>query len=211
MGVYLKRQENHGYRSLRNPFRYQPTAYREYRRLVAMQAVAITTPEILYYGERHTGTKMQAILMTQEIPQSIPLNDYLSRAPDRDPAEVERVLRDTAALIAKLHHHHFQHCALYGKHVLIRGAKSAAHARGQLAPYLIDVEKSRRRLSRLAIAVKDLDQFHRRAPWNTAQWNTFLEYYVGAGRMERLKPILAWLIQKKATRKHARQQPPGIT
>ncbi len=27
MGVYLKRQENHGYRSLGNPFHYQPTAY----------------------------------------------------------------------------------------------------------------------------------------------------------------------------------------
>jgi tRNA A-37 threonylcarbamoyl transferase component Bud32 len=207
IGIYLKRQENHGYRSLANPFRYQPTAYREYKRLVAMQAAGITAPVILYYGERHSGKNVQAILMTREIPPSIPLDDYLSLTQERDPAEVDQVIQDTAALIAKLHRHHFQHCALYGKHVLISGVESAAGVGSRLVPYLIDVEKSRWRLSRMAIAVRDLNQFQRRAPWTTTQWDTFLAHYMAACRMERFKPVLSWLIRKKAASKQARHQP----
>jgi tRNA A-37 threonylcarbamoyl transferase component Bud32 len=207
IGMYLKRQENHGYRSLANPFRYQPTAYREYKRLMAMQAGGITVPDILYYGERRQGKKLQAILMTREIPPSIPLDDYLGLTPERDPAEVDRVIQDTATLIAKLHRHHFQHCALYGKHILISGIETAAAAGSRLVPYLIDVEKSRWRLSRLAIAVRDLNQFQRRAPWTAAQWDTFLAHYIAACQMERLKPVLSWLIQKKAASKQARHQP----
>jgi hypothetical protein len=206
IGMYLKRQENHGYRSLANPLRYQPTAYREYKRLVAMQAAGITVPDILYYGERRHGKKLQAILMTREIPPSIPLDDYLGLTPERDPAEVDRVIQDTATLIAKLHRRHFQHCALYGKHVLISGVETAAEARCRPVPYLIDVEKSRWRLSRLAIAMRDLNQFQRRAPWTTTQWDTFLAHYIAACQMEHFKPVLSWLIQKKAASKQARHQ-----
>ena len=209
--IYLKRQENHGYRSLRNPFRYLPTAYREYQRLVAMQAAAIAAPEVLYYGDRNTGTKMQAILMTREIPQSIPLDDYLQQADDRPPTEVHRLIIDTATLIAKLHHHHFQHCSLYGKHILISGfdadTPASTHTEQPLVPHLIDVEKTRWRLSRLAIAVRDLNQLYRHVPWAEAQWDIFLEQYVITRQMKRLKPLLSWLIQRKAKRKQARRQP----
>ncbi len=157
---------------------------------------------------------MQAILMTREIPASIPLDDYVRQAGERPPAEVRQVIQDTANLIGKLHRHHFQHCALYGKHVLISGFKADASApsmpQSNLVPYLIDVEKSRRRLSRIAIAVRDLSQFHRHVPWNKVQWDTFLEHYVIASRMKRLKPILTWLIHRKARRKQA-GQPPEIS
>lgn len=130
----------------------------------------------------------------------------------RPPAEVLQVIQDTAELIGRLHRHRVQHSALYGKHILINGFKDdklPLPAERHLVPYLIDVEKARWRLSRIAIAVRDLSQFHRRVPWNTAQWDMFLEHYVCAGRMERFKPILAWLIQHKTTHKHARRQAPG--
>ncbi|MCB2167293.1 MAG: lipopolysaccharide kinase InaA family protein [Deltaproteobacteria bacterium] len=212
IGIYLKRQENHGYRSIENPFRYRPTAYREYKRLVAMNAAGIAAPEVLYYGERQTGEKMQAILMTREIPQNIPLDDYLLLSGNRSPDEVRRLIADTAILIAKLHRHHFQHCSLYGKHVLVSGFDAAQPTPPQigskLVPYLIDVEKSRQRLSRMAIAVRDLNQLYRHVPWTTAQWDTFLAHYATAGQMESLKPILAWLIHRKARRKQARRRPP---
>jgi hypothetical protein len=132
IGVYLKRQENHGYRSIGNPFQYRPTAYREYKRLVAMNAAGIAAPEVLYYGENIAGTKMQAILMTREIPQSIPLDDYLRLAGDHPPEEVRQLIADTAILIAKLHRHHFQHCSLYGKHVLISGFHASRSPCGTL-------------------------------------------------------------------------------
>ena len=210
MGVYLKRQENHGYRSLRNPFRLLPTVYREYNRLVAMQAAAIAAPEVLYYGERNIGNKMQAILMTREIPPSIPIDDYIERAGDRPPAEVRRLIIDTATMIARFHQHHFQHGSLYGKHVLVSGIDAATLASNpterRLVPHLIDVEKTRWRLSRFVIAVRDLNQFSRKVPWTRTQWDTFLEQYVIDRRMKAIKPLLSWLIQRKARRKQARRQ-----
>lgn len=215
MGVYLKRQENHGYRSLRNPFRLLPTVYREYNRLVAMQAAAIAAPEVLYYGHRRIDNKMQAILMTREIPPSIPIDDYIEQAGERPPDEVRQLIIDTATLIARFHQHHFQHGSLYGKHVLVSGIDADTPASDpterHLVPHLIDVEKTRRRLSRIAIAVRDLNQLYRHVPWAEAQWDTFLEQYVITRQMKRLKPLLSWLIQRKARRKQTRRQSPGIT
>jgi hypothetical protein len=206
--AYLKRQENHGYRSLLSPFRLRPTAFREYKRLLGMHAAAVTAPEVLYYGERKADRKLQAILITREIPHSVSFEDYLLRQDERAAMEVQRVLQDTAALIGRLHRHRFQHCALYGKHVLISGFQSdppvSDPAAAQLVPYLIDVEKSRRRPSRISIALRDLNQFYRHAPWSGSQWRIFLEHYVIASRMRRWQSLLSWLIQRKAQRKQSR-------
>jgi len=209
--VYLKRQENHGYRSLLSPLRLRPTAFREYKRLQGMQTAAVTAPEVLYYGERQTGQALQAILITREVPQSIAFEDYLHLADKRPASEVRQVLRDTANLIGRLHRHRFQHSALYGKHVLVSGYRSgnpaAASPEQRLSPYLIDVEKSRRRVSRIAIALRDLNQLFRHAPWTAAQWEIFFDQYIAASRIERLKPLLARLIQHKARRKQSRHRP----
>jgi hypothetical protein len=210
--VYLKRQENHGYRSKLNPFRIRPTAFREYKRLVSMHAAAISAPDVLYYGERKIDKKLQAILITREIPQSISFEDYMRQAGGRPPSEVHQVVQDTATLIGRLHRHHFQHCALYGKHVLISGFRTghptSDPSEQRLVPYLIDVEKSRRRPSRIGIGLRDLNQFYRHAPWTAAQWGTFLEQYAAASRMRRFKPLLSWLIQRKVRSKQTRRKAP---
>jgi len=209
--IYLKRQENHGYRSLLSPLRLRPTAFREYKRLHGLQAAAVTTPEVLYYGERQTDKALQAILITREVPQSIAFEDYMHLSDKRPASEVRQVLQDTANLIGRLHRHRFQHCALYGKHVLISGYRSgnpaAALPEQRLAPYLIDVEKSRRRVSRIAIALRDLNQFFRHAPWTASQWATFFDHYTAACRIKRSKPLLAWMIQRKARRKQSCNEP----
>ena len=211
--IYLKRQENHSYRSLLSPWRLRPTAFREYKRLKEMQAVAVTAPEVLYYGERQTGKALQAILITREVPQSIAFEDYMHLSDKRRSSEVRQVLQDTAGLIGRLHRHRLQHCALYGKHVLISGYRSgtptAALPEQRLVPYLIDVEKSRRRPSRLGIALQDLNQFFRHTPWREVQWETFLDHYVIACRMKRMRSLLAWLIQRKVNRKRTRRRPTG--
>ena len=209
--IYLKRQENHGYRSLLSPWRLRPTAFREYKRLRDMHAAAVAAPEVLYYGERHTGKALQAILMTREVPQSIAFEDYLHLSDKRPSSEVRQVLQDTAGLIGRLHRHRLQHCALYGKHVLISGYRSgtptSAHPEQRLTPYLIDVEKSRRRPLRMAIALRDLNQFFRHAPWTDPQWAIFLDHYVAVCRMKRWKPVLMWLIKRKIRRKQSRRRP----
>jgi tRNA A-37 threonylcarbamoyl transferase component Bud32 len=208
--VYLKRQENHGYRSLLSPLRLRPTAFREYTRLKSMEAAAVAAPEVLYYGERHTGKALQAILITKEVPQSIAFEDYLRLSAKRPASEVGQVLRDTARLIGRLHRHRIQHCALYGKHVLISGYRggnpTTTSPEQRLVPYLIDVEKARRKPSRISIARRDLNQFFRHAPWTEAQWETFLDHYVIACRMKRMRPLLARMIQRKARRKQSRRR-----
>ena len=203
--AYLKRQENHGYRSLGNPFRYQPTAWREFKRLRAMQAADISVPEVLYYGERRQGQALQALLLTREIPGSISLETYLGLADQRPEAEIRQLLQDTAILVGRLHRHHFQHCALYGKHVLIRNFRKDLTRSGgcgkQPRPVLIDVEKARRRPLRLGMALKDLSQFRRHTAWKRERWETFLSDYVAACGIPRSKSLLAWLIERRIRRK----------
>ena len=205
VAVYLKRQENHAYRSLLSPWRLRPTAFREYKRLKEMHAAAVAAPEVLYYGERQTGKALQAILITREVPQSIAFGDYMQLASKRPASEVRQVLQDTATLIGRLHRHRLQHCALYGKHVLIsgyrRGKPTSALPEQQLAPYLIDVEKTRHRPLRLVIALRDLNQFFRHTPWTDTQWDAFLDHYVIACRMRGRRSLLGWLIQRKVRRK----------
>jgi hypothetical protein len=210
VAVYLKRQENHGYRSLLSPLRLRPTAFREYKRLKGMQAAGVTAPEVLYYGERHTAKAIQAILITREVPQSIAFEDYMDLAGQRPASEVRQVLQDTAQLIGRLHRHRIQHCALYGKHVLISGYRSAKPAAAseelRLIPYLIDVEKARRRALRMFIALRDLSQFYRHAPWKNSHWDVFLAQYAIVTRMSPLNPLLAWLIQQRVRKKTNRQK-----
>jgi hypothetical protein len=208
--AYLKRQENHGYRSLGNPFRYRPTAYREFQGLRAMQTAGIRVPEVLYYGERRSGQALQALLMTREVPRSLSLEAYLEMADQRPRDEVRRLVQDTADLIGRLHRCHFQHCALYGKHVLIRDfmpdpAESDV-ARDRPQPVLIDVEKARRRPLRIGIALKDLSQFRRRTPWPEALWEMFLARYVAVCGIPRLKPFLARQIRRRVRRKQPRKR-----
>ena len=204
--AYLKRQENHGYRSLRAPWRVQPTAFREYRRLLALQRAAIQTPQVLYYGERRGPHATRALLMTRAVPRSIPLDAYLALADDRPGREVEHVLKATATLIGRLHRHHIQHCALYGKHVLLSGFQDAPESarpdEQRLVPVLIDLEKARWRPWRIGMALKDLSQFYRRVPWTGTQWETFLADYAGACRLPGMAPFLSWGIKRRCRRKN---------
>ena len=210
MGAYLKRQENHGYRSLGNPFRLRPTAWREYRSIVAIQAAAIAAPDVLYYGERFAGGKMQAILISREVPQSISLADYILQAGRRPDSEVNRIIQDAAILIARFHRHRFQHSALFGKHILVSGFQAGRPESPQTSkrpvPYLIDLEKTRMRPSRIGIAVKDLSQLYRTVKWTDMQWEMLLDHYTAAGRLTRLRSLIAWLIQLKAKRKIAQRR-----
>jgi hypothetical protein len=176
-----------------------------------MQTAAVAAPEVLYYGERQTDKALQAILITREVPQSIAFEDYMDLAGQRPASEVRQVLQDTAQLIGRLHRHRIQHCALYGKHVLISGYRSAKPAAAseelRLIPHLIDVEKARRRAVRFSIALRDLSQFYRRAPWQDSHWEIFLAHYALVTRMSLLKPLLSWLIQHKVRSKTNRQKP----
>ncbi len=215
-GVFLKRQEGHCYRSLRPPFVQRPTAYREYRSLLTMKALSIAVPEVIYYGERRVSGAWQAVLMTREIPQSISFEDYMQQASARPRSEVERIICDTASLIGNLHRQHFEHCALYGKHVLISGFKEGRadvpHASRNLVPCLIDLEKSRFRSVRWRTSVRELSQFYRHNSWETWQWDTFVDRYMTVSRFRGMRSILPQLIERKIRRKqrqylhHRREQ-----
>jgi len=218
-GVYLKRQEGHCYQDSAPPFRRRPTAYREYRNLLKMKAHDIAAPDILYYGQRRVGGAWRAILMTREIPHSISLGDYLLQSRGRPHAEVIHVLRETAVLAARFHGRHWEHGALYGKHVMIGGmakeASDAMSADRKPFPCLIDLEKARFRLFRWRIAVHDLAQLYRHTAWDAPDWQLFVNHYMAAIRNPWLGPILKGMIGRKAQRKHGRQvfcriRPPHI-
>ncbi|MDZ4099655.1 MAG: lipopolysaccharide kinase InaA family protein, partial [Methylophilaceae bacterium] len=67
VGVFIKRQENHFYRSWRHLFRQRPTFEREFRNIQHYQKHEIPTVEVMYYGHRVVQGKLRAILVTREL------------------------------------------------------------------------------------------------------------------------------------------------
>ncbi|MCO2015712.1 InaA protein, partial [Pseudomonas aeruginosa] len=66
---------------------------------------------------------------------------------------------------------HWQHGCLYPKHIFVRVEGEAIEVA------LIDLEKSRRRLTVNKASQHDLKQLKRRSSWTGAQWQAFIYGY----------------------------------
>lgn len=167
--VYIKRQCNHLYRSLRHPLG-RPTASREWLHLQRLASLGIPAPTPLFHGSRRTAEGMQAVLVTAA------LNGYRALdALDAQAAGPATERRAVAAAIGhtlgRLHRARLQHGCLYGKHVMIRFDAARIP---QVA--LLDLEKMRRRLSSGQAARHDLAQLKRHQHYLTADdWQTLTD------------------------------------
>ena len=70
-----------------------------------------------------------------------------------------------------MHQGRWQHGCLYAKHVFVKVASDGVEVA------LLDLEKSRRRLSRQRAARHDLRQLRRHSPWNDGDWQLLLQGY----------------------------------
>lgn len=158
VGVFIKRQDNHIYRSLRHGFRAMPTFEREFRNIRLFQEYDIPTVEWLYFGQRMVEGHIRSILVTQELAGYLALDDerltaVLSRT------ERRQLLERLAVVLRLMHSHHIQHGCLYPKHVFFKRL-----ADGRIDVRLIDLEKARYRYFGRVAALRDISTLYRHSP-----------------------------------------------
>lgn len=175
--LYAKRQVGHIYRSLLHPFG-RPTVLRELDALNSFEQLGVRVPRIVFCGaERGADKQWRALLVSEALDGFVELDTWHAEgARERYPQVVhERMLKDLADNLARMHLGHWQHGCLYGKHVFVKVIGEGEQARGEVA--LLDLEKCRRRISCQRAAGNDLRQLRRHSSMNDAEWQTLLYFY----------------------------------
>lgn len=171
--LYSKRQVDHRYRSLRHPLG-EPTVLRELRALQALDRLGVRVPRVVYSGARKWHGHWQALLVTEALNGFMSLDDwYASGQPSAlGPAIHERLLKTLARTLANMHRGRWQHGCLYPKHIFVR-------AQGDTVDIaLLDLEKSRQRLTTQAASRHDMRQLHRhRHHMPDSDWESLCSAY----------------------------------
>lgn len=182
--IFLKRQENHGTRSLLHPVNGVPTFLREFKRIMAYRGNAIPTLEPVFFGMRLRGKDQRAILATEELTGFVSLEDCVQGwMRDGVPPRAERlpILKAVAELLRKMHDHGIRHGCFFPKHVFIR-----TDADGSVEACVIDLEKSRRHPLRVMCALRDLYSlsYYSSSAWSRADRIRFFKQYLGIPRLD---------------------------
>ncbi|MDR1227978.1 MAG: phosphotransferase [Azoarcus sp.] len=155
--LYCKRQIGHTYRTPLHLLS-RPTILRELQAYRAFARLGIMTPRLVYGGARKQQWRWQAILVTEALQGFVSLEKWY--ADGVSAALKESVLHGMASTLARLHLAGWQHGCYYPKHIFVKAweDESGAH---QVEIALLDLEKSRRRLSARAAGRHDLGQLIR--------------------------------------------------
>ena len=172
--VYIKQQVNHNHRSILHPFG-RPTILREVEGIKACRKHGIRTLDLLFYGNRRQRDGHRAMMVTRELKNYISLKDWLASCPEQQ-QHLDRVLREMARTIARFNNARWQHGSLYAKHIFVKISADTENA-PRVKVALIDLEKSRRRLTRNQASRHDIAQLGRHSELTEAAWKTFLNYY----------------------------------
>ena len=171
--LYAKRQIGHIYRSLLHP-KGRPTVLRERKALLALDALGVKVPRLVYCGIEHDPLQgWRGLLVTEALEGFEDIEHWYAQGGREAYGEGPHgeLLQQIGATLARMHLGRWQHGCLYAKHVFIN--LEGAHP--QVA--LLDLEKSRQRLSRRQAAHHDLRQLQRHSPWNEAEWAQLLAGY----------------------------------
>jgi len=174
--LYCKRQQGHLYRSLRYPLG-RPTVLREAKAIVALRQLDVLVPEITYSGVRFSDGQWQGLLVTQALEGFVNLEDWFADGEHRDRRVDSAVLQALATTLVRMHRGRWQHGCLYPKHLFVKVPADQADPAVMIA--LLDLEKSRRRVTCRAAARHDLQQLHRQ--WRNvpgSQWPLLLNFYL---------------------------------
>lgn len=171
--LYAKKQIGHIYRSLLHP-QGRPTVLRERSALLALDALGVPVPKLIYCGvERDPQQGWRGLLVTAELEGFMDIQSWYAKGGREACGETvhTELLQLVGATLARMHLGRWQHGCLYAKHVFVNLAGETP----QVA--LLDLEKSRRRLTRIQAAQHDLPQLRRHSPWSDADWQQLLQGY----------------------------------
>ena len=175
--LYTKRQVGHIYRSLRYPFG-RPTVLRERDALIGLRLIDVSVPDIIYCGaQRDPEHQWRALLVTRSLDGFEEIDHWYAGGGRERHGEAihERVLKDLAENLARMHKGRWQHGCIYDKHVFVRVTGEGETAKVEVA--LIDLEKCRQRLTAHRAAVHDIKQLRRHSSFSDADWEKLIYFY----------------------------------
>ncbi|HRF72850.1 MAG TPA: lipopolysaccharide kinase InaA family protein [Accumulibacter sp.] len=198
VGVFIKRQENHFFRSWRNFFRLTATFEREFRNLLNFRRLGVPTLEPIYYCQKTVDGKLRAIVVTRELEGYQPFDAQCYNPISQiGTSRRGQVISRVAKTLRTMHDARLQHNCLYLKHVFVKeGPDGAVDAR------LIDLEKAKWRPIKSIITTRDLYSLYRCAEgWSrTDRLRFFLAYrneeHLGSESKKLLRGIVRRLIHK---------------
>ncbi len=164
LSLFVKRQENHCYRSLRHPFRGRPTFYREWCNIRMLRAAGVPTLDPIFYGERLQEGRYQAVLISLALDEFRELDRLFERDAGLDEAQSSAMLAAVAELLVRFHRTGSVHNSLSGAHLMLR-----MDAGGKADVRLLDLEKMKTNRDMLRSAASDLARLIRYTPTLSAQ------------------------------------------
>ncbi|KAE9640927.1 InaA protein [Pseudomonas sp. PB103] len=175
--LYAKRQTGHIYRSWLHPFG-RPTVLRELDALTGVSKLGVRVPEIVFCGAQPDPQyKWRALLVTKSLDGFDELEKWEAAGGRAQYGEAvyERVLKDLAENLARMHKGRWQHSCIYIKHVFVRVTGEGESAKVEVA--LIDLEKCRQRLTAHRAAAHDMKQLRRHSSFNDTDWKKLVYFY----------------------------------
>lgn len=175
--LYAKRQVGHVYRSLRYPFG-RPTVLRERDALLALPLLGVKAAKLFYCDvQRDAAGLWRGLLVTEALKGFQQLDHwYAEGGRERFGKAVnEQLLAQVADMLARFHRAGWQHGSLYQKHLFVRVEQVGERVEVETA--LLDLEKSRRRISKLQAARHDMLQLQRHSSWSAGDWERLVYLY----------------------------------
>ncbi|RMN28587.1 InaA protein [Pseudomonas coronafaciens pv. zizaniae] len=178
--LYAKRQTGHIYRSLLHPLG-RPTVLREREALEGLRKLGVVVPEVVFCGAtRDADNAWRALLVTVALEGFGEIETWLAAGGRERHGELfyERMLKEVANTLARMHLGRWQHSCLYIKHIFVRVTGDGPDAEVEVA--LLDLEKGRRRLTAHGAAQHDMKQLRRHSSFSTADWQKLVYFYQSA-------------------------------
>lgn len=171
--LYIKRQINHCYRSLRHPLG-RPTVFREEQAIRAFNQLRVRTPKLIYCDAQKLPDHWRALMVTEELEGFISLDEWYEEHADTEAACTPRLLQDIAQMLVTIHQAGWQHSCCYGKHIFVKTDIDS----GQAEVAMLDLEKVRRRWPAPSAALHDLNQLSRhKGQMPPEDWQALLQAY----------------------------------
>lgn len=170
--LYVKRMTQHLFRSVRYPFG-RPTIVREIAVIKDLEKAGVIVPKIVYGKAMKIDGEWRALLVTEDMKGFICIGDwYHQHAVTPFPDDVcEAMLKAVAVAFKKMHSVNRQHGCCYVRHIYVK-------TEGTVEAGFLDLEKSRRRLSREKAIRHDFAQLEKYLdPIPKADWEKVKAYY----------------------------------
>ena len=199
LNTFVKKQQNHGRRTLLHPFKGEPTFRRELKRLTFLEKNHVKAPKVVCYGEQTIEGEFCAILATETLldfePLDVVTQDWFTNTA-KTRQQKRTLLKSAANALRDFHDTGLSHRALYSKHIFVKNANT------QPEVALIDLEKARFSFLSFYRTYFDLSALNRDAEyWSRSDRMYFFLQYFQTKRLRMPLRLLCRLILKRSARR----------